>query len=161
MKKIVWFSNLMFYCTYQFEILSFKKNTPKEIQESLWKNPKTGASILRTRSHFMLLEFSVELILLFVIQVLLQKNLIDYVLDDPQIYKVIVTAFIFVTPTMAFEYYVIFKNKRYLKFFQQFDQIPRSSIKIYMILFLLIYASVIILGIGSFTWFRNYVIFPH
>ena len=161
MKKIVWFSNLIFYCTYQFEILSFKKNTPKEIEESLWKNPKSGASILRARSHFMLLGLSVELILLYVIQVLLQKNLIDYVLGDAQIFKVIVTAFIFVTPTMAFNYYVISKNKRYLKFFLQFDQIPRSRIKIYVILFLLIYASIIILGIGSFTWFTNYIIFPH
>ena len=161
MKKIVWFSNLMFYCTYQFEILSFKKNTPKEIEESLWKNPKTGFSISSARSHFMLLELSVELILFFVIQVLLHKNLIDYVLDDPQIYKVIVSAFIFIPPTMIFDYYVISKNKRYLKFFQQFDQIPRSRIKIYMILCLLVYISLIILAIGSFTWFTNYKIFPH
>lgn len=161
MKKIVWFSNLMFYCTYQFEILSFKKNTPKEIEESLWKNPKTGFSTLRASSHFGILELSVESILLYVIQVLLQKNLIDYVLDDPSIYKVIISIFIFVTPTILFDYYVISKNKRYLKFFQQFDQIPRNKIKIYMILCLLFYISLIILGIGSFTWFTNYVIFPH
>ena len=149
----------MFYCTYQFEILSFKKNTPKEIEESLWKNPKTGVSIFRTHSHFMISEFSAELILFFVIQVLLKKNLYDYVFDDSQIYKIIISLFILAIPIMIFDYYVISKNKRYLKFFQQFDQIPRNKIKIYMILCLLFYISLVILAIGSYIMFRNYVIF--
>jgi len=108
----------------------------------------------------MILEFSVELILFFVIQILLKKNLMNYILENLQIYKVIATAFIIVTPTMLFDYYVISKDKKYLKFFQQFDQIPRNRIRLYMILCLFVYISLILLVIGSFILFRNYVIFP-
>ena len=160
MKKLVWFSNLIFYCMYQLEIASFKKNTPKEIEESLFKNPRTGSSLLGTSSHFGAFLLSAESILLYFIQVLLQKNLIDFIFANPPIYKILVSMFIMIIPSIIFEHYIIYKNKRYLKFFQQFDQMPRNKIRLYMILCLIVYISLIILAIGSFTWFTNYAIFP-
>lgn len=150
MRKLVWFWNLVYYCMYQLQIASLKKSTPKEIEESAFKNPKTGYSITRARIQFGALFLSIEIILINLLQVLLQKNLVNYILDN-QIYAII-TAIFLATSGSIFDYYVIHKNKTYLKYFQQFDQITRDKIIIYMILCLVASISSIILAIISFTW---------
>lgn len=180
MKSLVRFWNLIHYCVYEIQLIihnflsllnpvsyflripaikrGFKNkrgidNISDYVDKSAFNNPKSGVPITWAGILMGVLTINIELLLFNMIQIILKKNLLNYVLDNGNYGLIFILSLLI--PGIVLDHFVLFKGKRYLIYFEEFDRIPRIKIKFYCLICLVAFLSVFALLIYSFTFFHG------
>lgn len=174
------FWNLLHYCIYELQLnfhklfrfvnpvyylykISFikkyfakKYNTndmPQYVDDIVFDNPRNGQPIVWAGIHMGVILISIQIIFFNIIQVLINENLNNYIFDNEKLKFIAIVAFL--TISGIINYALIFKDKKYLIYFDDFNKISRSKIIWYCLFFTLGYISLIALTIYSFSWLKN------
>ena len=177
--KLLRFWNLVFFCMYKLQIgfhkvfslinpiswfikmpsvkRFFKRkrdidNMSGYLDKQVFENPVAGNSITWARIHIGVLMMIVQVFIFILIQIIAKRNLFNYILDN-SMYKIIFV-FSLLIPGGIVDYFVFDKKDLYLKYFNEFDQIPKRRIWIYCLICLVAYLLLLALIIWSFTWLR-------
>lgn len=177
MKKLLRFWNLVHYCmfklqfsihrmlsilnpmTYFLKIPTVKKAFEKKrnindiseyIEKSAFKNPETSVTIIWAGIHTGALLILAEYLGFNLIQISLKKDWMGYIMDND--FKGLVFIFSLIIPVIVINYFALFRNKKYLLYFKEFDEIPRYKLNLYCFFCMLAYLSMAVFLILSFTW---------
>lgn len=88
-----------------------------------------------------------------IVQVLINKNLNNYIFDNEKLKFIAIVSFL--TISGIINYALVFKDKKYLIYFDDFNKISRRTIIWYRVFFALGYISLVVLTIYSFSWLKN------
>ena len=179
MRKLFRFWNFIFFCLYNLQ-LNFHKvvrhinpiyylqktklvkgffaekrgieDVADHIDKSVFYNTTNGIPIHWANIHIGNISVLLEILCFNVYQFVIKRNLLDNIMDNP---KYLIIAFIvFISPMAIFNYFVLSKNKIYLKYFEEFNKISAKKIYMYCVLCAIGYLVLVVLVIMSFTWLR-------
>jgi hypothetical protein len=179
-KSLIYFWNLVYYCffrlqlgihsmfklinpiNYFLKIPSVRKSFEEKrgindiseyVEKSAFDNREVGVPVISGGIHSGILLGSIECICFNIIQLFFGKNWMNSIFDNELIGLIYILC-LFLT-TSLFNYFILFKNKRYLTYFNQFDKIPKKKITLYCSICLFVYISTLVLVVYSFTWLKN------
>ena len=180
MKRLVWFWNLIHYCLFEIQLGFYNlfkfinplryilktatakkafekkrgiKDISDHIDEVVFSNNINGPSITWAGMHMSALIIGIEFLCFNLLQILFKINLLEKIFDN-DLYGIFLILTLFIIGSLI-NYFTIFKEKKYLPYFDEFNKLPKNRIRLYCILCLIGYLSIEILVVVSFTWFRN------
>ncbi len=180
MQQLVRFWNLIFFCLFKLQIGLYKlfpilnpvtyflripliqrsfskkrgtENIPNYKDTSVFNDRKSGFALNQAAIHIGTILLSIELISINFYQILINKNLIDYIFDN-DIYGIVAIFFLLI-PESTFNYFTLFRKKKYLGYFEQFNKMPKGKLKVYCTICVVVYFLLLTLTIFSFTWLAN------
>jgi hypothetical protein len=119
------------------------------VDDAVFDDPRSGQTIVWAGIQMGVIMISIQIIIFNIVQAAIGENLNNYIFDNEK-YKLV---FILALVTIAgiVNYNVLFKDKKYLLYFEDFNKISRRTITLYSILILLGYIALIISTIASFA----------
>lgn len=120
--------------------------------DAVFDNPRSGQPIVWAGIQMGIILSSIQIILFNCVQVLIGRNLNNYIFDSEKLKFVAIVSLL--TISGFINYYALFKDKKYLIYFEDFNKIPRITIKWYCLFFGLGFISLIVLAIYSFSWLK-------
>ncbi len=126
---------------------------PRYVDDAVFDNPRNGQPIVWAGIHMGIMLISIQIILFNIVQVLINKNLNNYIFDNEKLKFIAIVTFL--TISGIINYALVFKDKKYLVYFDEFNKISRSTIIWYCVFFVLGYISLILSTIYSFSWLKN------
>lgn len=126
---------------------------PQYVDDAVFDNPTSGQPIVWAGTHMGILLIAIQIIIFNIVQVLINRNLNNYIFDNEK-YKFI-AILTFLTIAGVVNYMIVFKDKKYLIYFEDFNKISRRTIICYCVFFALGYILLIILIVYSFSWLKN------
>lgn len=173
MKRIEWLWNLLYYNFYSFDIKisqlfnyinpfywfnkisSVKKYHTKydmddknEFAKKIFDNPKNGLSSIITGSFMGALLALIEYGIFNIIQMLVDKPLIQYVWIDSLHF--IIYLILFMIPVILINNRLLFKKYKYLEYFEKFEKMTDREKTVYGWLSLTIVISILSFFVASF-----------
>jgi hypothetical protein len=170
MKKIEWFWNLIYYNVYRFDlnathafkyinpfwwlnkIPSINKKREKygidELAFSIFDSPKNGLSINIAGSFMGVLLVFIELGIFNLIQRILNKPLYSLVLKD--ILHITLYLVLFMVPVVLINNRLLFRKKKYLDYFYEFEKLTNKRKVIYGFLTFIVVIFAFSFFIGTF-----------
>ncbi|WP_321424448.1 hypothetical protein [uncultured Bacteroides sp.] len=170
MKKVEWFWNMIHYMLYRWDVnfsialnyaLPFywinkipaikrykEKNGMPDMNgfyREMMNNPKHGSSIIWAGSGIGIISVLLTVSIFNVLQILLDLNNLYSIIFENILYTIIYLIFIIIPGYFICNKF-LFKNDKYLEYFNEFDQIPKNKKIIWGFITLLL----IIFAIGSF-----------
>lgn len=179
MKNVVWIWNLIHYNIFRFEVKTSnlinypirwiigalfdipyikagleKRGSSKSeifrVSEKTLNNPGDGMNVtdagIQMGGILVLLEYS----LFNFTQGFLQKSLIQYVWEDKVL--LLLSIFLMLIPPGIFNYFALFKDDIYLRYFREFNKMPKEESSKYAWVTLLFLFSVVFILIISFAY---------
>lgn len=123
------------------------------IERSAFRNPETSVTTVWAGIHIGILLMCIEYFCIYLAELFLKKNWIYDALDNDT------SALIFIFSLLIIEtlinYFALFQKKKYLLYFDDFNKIPRNRMRFYCFICLIVYLSLGVLVIYSFTWHRR------
>jgi len=179
-KGIARFWNLIHYCMYELQLnfhkvfrfinpifylyrvpaikkyLGKKYNTayPEQyVDDAVFDNPRNGQPIVWAGILMGILLINIQIIIFNLFQVFISKNLNNYIFDNEKIKFIAIVSLLAIAGLI--NYALVFKDKKYLIYFEDFNRISRTTITWYCFSCLLVYALLILVTIYSFSWLKN------
>jgi hypothetical protein len=112
-----------------------------------------GQPIVWAGIHMGIILISIQVILFNIVQVLINKNLNNYIFDNEKLKFIAIVTFLAISGII--NYALVFKDKKYLIYFDDFNKISRTTIMWYCIFSTFGYISLVVLTICSFSWLKN------
>jgi hypothetical protein len=128
-------------------------NMPKYVDDAVFDDPSTGQPIVWAGMHIGVILISFQIIIFNAVQHLINKNLNNYIFENEK-YKFIAVVTL-LTIAGVINYTVVFKDKKYLIYFEDFNKISRNTIIWYCVSLAFAYILLIVMTIYSFSWLKN------
>jgi hypothetical protein len=143
------FWNLVHYCIYELQLnfhkifrfinplyylykvppirryFAGKYNTddmPQYIDDTVFDDPRSGRIIVSAGIHMGIILINVQIVIFNLIQTLLGKNLNNYIFENEKYKFVVILALLIIAGII--NYNILFKDKKYLVYFDDFNKIP-------------------------------------
>lgn len=181
MKNILWFWNLIHYYLYIWQktayrvldyiILCFWLNKipvvknfyarhgipdlNKFVDKVVFDNRRFGFNIILAGAHAGGLLVLIEFGLFMIAQTFLGDTLLRYI-STSSIYRYSFAIFFGLIVTGLFDYFTLFRKNKYLKYFREFDKMPRSKRLKYGWLCFLTVLMILLFFVGSLVLYCKY-----
>lgn len=102
-------------------------NNPEDVINNALNNPATGTNSIIAGIHMGILIFMLQYSIFNLVQIFVGKSLIQYFFNDFQ--AIVIFLILFLSPAGILNYFVLFKNDRYLSYFKSFNKFSKSKLK--------------------------------
>jgi len=124
-------------------------SNPEAVVKDALNNPRTGTNSIMAGIHMGGLLVMLEYSIFNIIQVIVGKSLIQYFFKDAT--SVILFLIVFLVPAGIVNYFLLFKEDKYLRYFKKFDKAFKGKSSKYGWLSFLIVLSFLLLIVLSFV----------
>ena len=123
------------------------------VDDAVFDDPRSGQPIVLAGIQMGIILISIQIIIFNIVQVLIGKNLNNYIFDDEKLKFIAIVTFL--TISGIINYALVFKDKKYLIYFEDFNKISRRTIIWYCAFLAFGYILLMVTTIYSFLWLKG------